>query len=202
MSISYTQAAIAAFAIAGATATATWNVRSDRLNELTDQVEAYEKAETWNVPETINNINTATNYLNKQLVIIEKNIELTKEIEALKNTNSKISQDKLALTASLDAANQKVADKERFIKSLFSDADDFKLNRNESKKYFGSEVVIALNDASSVWGTAKVTVNNNSHDIKVGSVISLETEGKKCKLVTNEFLDYQTVSFTFLCQKI
>jgi hypothetical protein len=213
MSITYTQAAIAAVTITGMTATATWNIRNDRLEELNEKVASYENAEEWNIPKVIKDLEVAANYLNNEMVGVldnkkitdllikseEKREELIVNIEELSNKNAvlikNLDNDRAELQKKLDNKNE-------FIAKMFSDASEFNLKVNKSKKYFGSSVVIALNDASSILGNASLTVNNRSYDAKVGSVIDITTEVKSCKLVMNEFIQYSEVNFSFLCQQI
>lgn len=202
MSITYTQAVVAAATIIGMTATATWNIRNDRLEELNEKVASYENAEEWNIPKVIKDLEVAANYLSNEIIGVLDNkkiadllIKSEEEREILILNYEELSNKNSELQKKLDNRNE-------FIAKMFSDASEFNLKVNKSKKYFGSSVVIALNDASSILGNASITVNNRSYDAKVGSIIDITTEVKSCKLVMNEFIKHSEVNFSFLCQQI
>ncbi|KKA46001.1 hypothetical protein [Salinivibrio sp. KP-1] len=202
MSITYTQAAVAAFALAGATATATWNIRNDRLEELNSIVNSYETAESWKVPETIKKLEKSVDYLNSELGLIAENQKYKKEIDELKVQVSELSELVSMKNSQISALEGEAAEREHFINGLFSYTEEVVLEKNNSVKLFGAEIVVALNDASNILGSADVTINNSKHRVEVGSIIPVSSANKNCDLIFNEFEGYNSIKFSILCKKI
>ena len=202
MSITYTQAAVAAFALVGATATATWNIRNDRLEELDSIVNSYETAESWKVPETIEKLEKSVEYLNSELGLIAENQKYKKEIDELKVQVSELSETVSMKNSQISALEGEVAEREQFVNGLFSDTEEVVLEKNNSVKFFGAEIVVALNDASNILGNADITINNSKHRVEVGSIIPVSSANKNCDLIFNEFVGYSSIKLSILCKKI
>lgn len=96
--ISNGKALSAALALVTITASATWYIRSDYLDDLKHQIDIYEKSEKWKLPDTLNKINAASEKMsltidernrlnNNKITLTEltaKNIEISKELERTK----------------------------------------------------------------------------------------------------------------------
>ncbi|BBI60517.1 hypothetical protein HSBAA_18230 [Vreelandella sulfidaeris] len=119
MSITYKQAAGAAFALVGATATATWNIRNDRLEELDSIVNSYEAAESWKVPETIAKLDKSVEYLNSELGLIAENQKYKEEIDELMAQVSELSETVSMKNNQISALEDKVAEQEQFVNEFF-----------------------------------------------------------------------------------
>jgi len=202
MSITYTQAVVAAFALAGATATATWNIRNDRLEELDSIVSSYETAESWKVPETIEKLDKSVEYLNSELGLIAKNQKYKKEIDELKAQVSELSEIVSMKNSQISELESEIAEREQFINGLFSDTEEVVLEKNSSVNFFGAEIVVALNDASNILGNADVTINNSKHRVEVGSIIPVSSTNRNCDLIFNEFVEYNSIKLSLLCKQI
>ncbi|EKF9417879.1 hypothetical protein O1B78_002006 [Vibrio cholerae] len=202
MAITYPQAAMAAFAIIGATATATWNIRNDRIEELTTAVESYKQAESWKVPEVIQKLDKAVTHLNNELGLIDENKSKTKEINSLQKEVASLTETIKTQKSQLSDLKLSLLEKDKFIKTLFSETKEVVLHKNKSVKFFGSEIIVALNEASNITGYAEITVNNDKHRIEVGSVIPVVSKDNDCKLIFNEFAGYNVINFSLLCKKI
>lgn len=202
MAISYPQAAMAAFAIIGATATATWNIRNDRIEELTTVVESYEQADSWQVPEVIKKIDESVGHLNNKLGLIDENKSQQKEIDSLQTEIRSLTETVKTQKNQLSDLKNSLLEKDNFIKTLFSETKEVVLHKNKAVKFFGSDIIVALNDASNISGYAEITVNNNKHRIEVGSVIPVVSKDNDCKLIFNEFVEYSVINFSLLCKKI
>ncbi len=148
MAITYPQAAMAAFAIIGATATATWNIRNDRIEELTTAVESYKQAESWKVPEVIQKLDKAVTHLNNELGLIDENKSKTKEINSLQKEVASLTETIKTQKSQLSDLKLSLLEKDKFIKTLFSETNEVVLHKNKSVKFFGSEIIVALNEAS------------------------------------------------------
>ena len=202
MAITYPQAAMAAFAIIGTTATATWNIRNDRIEELTTAVESYEQADSWKVPEVIQKIDDSVTHLNKELGLIDENKLQKEKIDSQQKKIVSLTETIKIQKSQLSDVKLSLLEKDKFIKTLFSETQEVVLHKNKSVKFFGSEIVVALNSASNISGYAELTVNNKKHSIEVGSVIPIVSKGNDCKLIFNEFVEYSVINFSLLCKKI
>ncbi|MFI0472032.1 hypothetical protein ACGLWX_04810 [Halomonas sp. HMF6819] len=202
MTITYIQAAVAAFALVSATAAATWNIRNDRLEELNSIVNSYEAAKSWKVPETIAKLDESVEYLNSELGLIVENQQYKEEIDELMIQISELSETVSMKNSQISALEDKVAEQEQFFKEFFSDTEEFVLENNTSIGFFGAEIVVALNDAYETLGYADVTINNSKHRIEVGSIIPVTNANKTCDLIFKEFVGYNSIKLSILCQEI
>ncbi|SCZ27018.1 MULTISPECIES: hypothetical protein [Pseudomonas] len=211
MQFSFTQVTVGGFALVCAVATATWNMRNDRLAELTSIVEGYEKADKWTLPETIKRIDAASAHLDQKLSTIfdyEKlKVELSQARSDLSEKNLEMDRVRaehdrkvLDLQGQVEVAKSDLKKKSDFLSSLYSDASEFSIAEHASKKISGLDMVVSvtslyLNDSASVL------VNNKLWNMYPGSVVSESFKGKDCKVMMNEITDYKLAHFTYVCEK-
>jgi hypothetical protein len=201
---------IGAFALSGAVATATWNIRDDRIEELSTMVDAYEKSQELKLSETILKIGKASDHLNTQLEVIIDNKKLQEllnqanlglkekdnEIAVINREHTKELDDfKVKLEVTTDNLNQKI----EFINNLYNTAEEFSIYENRSKKLFGLDVVISVTSLI-LNEFADMIVNNKSVRMYPGNVIPVNYKEEKCKLLLNQITAYKKVDFTFVCE--
>ncbi len=160
--ISYGKAFSAALALVTITASATWYIRSDYLDDLKHQIDIYEKSEKWKLPDTLNKINAASekmsltiderNKLNSDkitlTVLAAKNIEISKELEGTKN---------------------KLAEFESSLKNINSTPETFELNIGESHPIFRNTLFIGLTRVNTQT-QAQFNLNNEPISLDLGVI--------------------------------
>ncbi|ECD9502209.1 hypothetical protein FNO08_14415 [Salmonella enterica subsp. diarizonae] len=179
--ISYGQAFSAALALVTITASATWYIRSDYLDDLKHQIDAYEKSEKWKLPDTLNKINAASekmsltiderNRLNSNKItlteLVAKNIEISKELEITKNKLSAL---------------------EFSIKNINSTSETIELKTGESHPIFRNALFIGLTSVKTQT-QAEFNLNNESISLDLGVIHPYTFLEKKC-VVTMTNINY------------
>lgn len=209
MQFSFTQVVIGAFALIGATATATWNIRNDRIEELASRVEAYENSQKWRLPETISKIEKASDHLSKQIEKVLENKKLKDSFDnasqQLKVKDDEIASIKIEYEKKLNEVDLKLKEtagileqKNEFINSLYNTAEEFSVYKGKSKNLFGLDAVISvtglmLNDHASM------IISNKSVIMYPGNVVTINHNDEHCKLLLKQITDYDKVDFTFVC---
>jgi hypothetical protein len=207
---SINQVIIGAFALAGAVATATWNVRDDRIEELSSMVDAYEKSQELKLPETISKIGKASDYLNTQLEAIIDNKKLQTSLNQahkhLKEKDDEIISIKIdnkkkfnVLNIKLEVATENLNQKNEFINNLYNTTEEFSIYENKSKNLFGLDVVMSVTDLM-LNDYAEVIVKNKPLRMYPGNVLAVNHNDESCKLLLNQITDYKRVDFTFVCE--
>lgn len=172
--ISYGKAFSAALALVTITASATWYIRSDYLDDLKHQIDIYEKSEKWKLPDTLNKINAASekmsltiderNKLNSDkitlTVLAAKNIEISKELEGTKN---------------------KLAEFESSLKNINSTPETFELSIGESHPIFRNTLFIGLTRVNTQT-QAQFNLNNEPISLDLGVIHPYTFLEKKCVL--------------------
>lgn len=209
MQFSLIQVVIGAFALIGATVTATWNIRNDRIEELSSRVDAYENSQKWRLPETISKIEQASDHLSKQLeqVLENKNLKdsLDNAIQQLKVKDDEIASVKIEYEKKLDEADLRLKEttsaleqKLEFINNLYNTAEEFSVYEGKSKNLFGLEAVISVTDLM-LNEYATMIIRNESIRMYPGNVATIVHNDERCKLLLKHITDYQKADFTFVC---
>lgn len=201
MNINYAQVTFV-LGLIGTTAAGTWNIRSDRIEELDSIVKSYEKAKSWKIPETISKLDKTVEYLNSELGLLAENQKYKTKVDELMVKISELSENISMKNSQISALEDQVAEQERFVKEYFSDTEEFVLENNTSIGLFATEVFVALNNTNEIYGHADVTINNDKHRIEVGNIIPIAIKGEICNLVFKEFMGRDSIKLGVLCKKV
>ena len=167
--ISYGQAFSAALALVTITASATWYIRSDYLDDLKHQIDAYEKSEKWKLPDTLNKINVASEKMS--LTIDERN---------------RLNSNKITLTELV--AKNKLSAFEFSIKNINSTSETIELKTGESHPIFRNALFIGLTSVKTQT-QAEFNLNNESISLDLGVIHPYTFLEKKC-VVTMTDINY------------
>lgn len=176
--ISYGQAFSAALALVTITASATWYIRSDYLDDLKHQIDIYEKSEKWKLPDTLNKINAASEKM--RLTIDERNIlnsdKITLKVLAAKN---------IEISKELEGTKKKLAEFESSLKNINSTPDTFELSIGESHPIFRNALFIGLTRVNTQT-QAQFNLNNEPISLDLGVIHPYTFLEKKCVLTMTD----------------
>lgn len=179
--ISYGQAVAAAFALVTITASATWYIRSDYLDDLKHQIETYEKSEKWKLSETLNKINTASEKMS--LTIDQRNRLNSNEI-TLKELTAK----NIEISKELVITKNKISGLESTIKKINSIPETIELSTGGSHPIFQNALFIGLTRVNTKT-QAEFNLDNKHISLDLGVTHPYTFIGKTC-VVTLTDINY------------
>ncbi|MDX7787033.1 hypothetical protein [Aeromonas caviae] len=211
MQFSFLQCLVGSFLLSGAVATATWNLRNDRVEALELTVSSYEKSKDWKLPDAILKMEKASAHLDSKLSAILDNESLQEQVSALQKqlkdkddealiTLTKSKKDLEILNSEIKNLKDELKKKKELIESLYTNIDEFTLAEGESKKLFGLDVVLSVISANKYTSNASVMIMNKAYNMYVGNVSRFIYDGKECSVSLNKITDSHSVNFTFVCK--
>lgn len=179
--ISYGQAFTAALALVTITASATWYIRSDYLDDLKHQIETYEKSEKWKLPDTLNKINTASEKMS--LTIDERNRLNSNEI-----TLTELAAKNIEVSKELERTKNRLSGFESTIKNINSTPETIELSTGGSHPIFRNALFIGLTRITTQT-QAEFNLDNEPISLDLGVIHPYTFMGKTC-VVTMTDINY------------
>ena len=197
--ISWASAGWTITAFAGIVCTASlavWEVRKDVIEDLERQIAAYAQSQTWKLPETITQLNTVSEKLQRQF-------STQAEAEALKADNARLvkqgevmSEQLSKLDAQLKSQAGRLHQLETEMQRSLSAVEQVTLKAGESVDIVKNQLFLGV---SSIYSSSMMgRLNNESLHLDIGQSHSLDISGKKCSLLLSR-VELKAVTFKFSC---
>ena len=113
MTLSWTQAIVGGFALAGAVATATWTIKQDHIADLESRLQACENANKLGYPELVKALNDSANALRTRLETLQQNETLQADITGKEIELAALKQRFPNLKRSMRRSNKKASGSSR-----------------------------------------------------------------------------------------
>lgn len=171
----------------------------NHINDLNNQIKSYEKSSSWKLPETLNQLNSVSSKIQKQLATNEEfsklkaeNIELTAKQESLATQLRTAAQQNQALTAK----NISIS---RELKILLAQAEKLELAEGESAPLIKNKITLGIANvfSNSVHGS----VGNKSFALDIGKSRDISFMDVNCSLTLTKIIRPKA-RFEFLCDDL
>lgn len=170
---------------------AIWSIQSSQINDLKDKVDTYEKSENWKLPETLRNINTASNKLS--LNIDERNSfeKLKLEKTTLSENNSKLEKDIKNIREELEKSNEA-------LNAIVLKNDIFSLGYAQSIPLVNNDKYLSV--ASIYPNFIALVFDEQNSTLDVGKSVHYKVGTVDCKVVLTSIAPGRdTATFTRSC---
>lgn len=176
--ISNGKALSAALALVTITASATWYIRSDYLDDLKHQIDIYEKSEKWKLPDTLNKINAASEKMS--LTIDERN-----RLNNNKITLTELTAKNIEISKELERTKNKLSEFESSIKNINYTPETIELGIGESHPIFRNLLFIGLT-AVKTQTQAEFNLDNKPISLDLGVIHPYKFMGKTCVITMTD----------------
>lgn len=180
------------------TAYVTWEVRKDYIEDLKNQIATYSQSNKWKLPETLKQLNSVSDKLEKQL--IDK-----KELAALRIESKELRENLQTRTQALEATsneNKKLTTQINAIQEELKRArlspKEFTINEGGSEVIIKNRVVFGLSGVTS--GLVIGNVNNEHVTLRIAGNVEIDSLNERCKLTLINTKP-PSASFSFSCDK-
>jgi cell division protein FtsB len=188
-------AAVAAFLI-GTTATATWYIRSDRLEQLNHELEAIKGAKDWRLPETINSLRD----LSEKVKI---DVGERKELEMLRTERGQLTEKNTKLEADWKTAQANIGELENMARQCFLPSANFELAEGQARQLVKNGLAVGLK--SIINDRVQVNLDREEAYISIGERKEVKNASGPCWLTlmslhkTTSFGSPDRATFSFAC---
>ncbi|EEW05690.1 coiled-coil domain-containing protein [Vibrio mimicus] len=187
--------------LVGSGALGSWAIYQDTLKQYETQISNYEKAKDF--PNLLENISSVSRVLNERLSLLNDYDTLQSEVTTLKESNLKLSEEIEVSSATYEhkiqslrseLANQKklleskVASLQKEVSEFKSEVTAFELNEGAGTSLKGGLVQVGFTSGN-MYNVCKVTVNNKKYELEAGSSVTVDLNGRSCKVVLNKCSD-------------
>jgi hypothetical protein len=152
---------IAAATIA-ATATVTWQIRKDRIEALTDELETLRESKDWKLPDTLKQLNALSETLRADLGDRSELDELRKKAVALLGLEERVAQ----LQKELEIAR--------------TVSTEVEVREGEAVELMKPALVLGV--ASFLLNRATINITNQQSQLEMGNYIEVDYQGKQYRL--------------------
>lgn len=177
---------------------AVWEARKDYVDELKSDIASRKEAATWNVPETIKNLNAASEKVAKQLATMESVEALKSKNKDLEESSAKLSSDLKKTAEELLYQRQRADGLSKELSAIVSPVIEFTLENGETEELIKNRVTLGVHTVYP--SSVSFTVNNRQYSLQAGNNESFTMYGKDC-LLTLSKLAYPKASFKFSCSQ-
>jgi Tfp pilus assembly protein PilN len=204
MALSFIQAGIAGFALAGAVATATWTIKQDHIAHINQRLEACERASELSYPELVDNINSASTSLAAHLDTLATVDAQTIEIKQLKQDLDLLQQEAHTAKDRFEAEKTEIekelrgiADAERRraedvraasdrlkeeLAFVYAENATATLQPGQGVSFAGATVSVGFSGASSE-NVCFISINGSHSEMRAGDIARIESLGRSCKVI-------------------
>jgi len=152
---------IAAATIA-ATATVTWQIRKDRIEGLTDELETLRASKDWKLPDTLKQLNALSETLRTDLGDRKELDELRKK------------------TGVLAGLQERVAQLQKELEIARTVSTEVEVREGEALELMKPALVLGV--ASFFLNRATINITNKQSQLEVGNYIEVDYQGKQYRL--------------------
>lgn len=175
-------------ALLAASATVTWEIRKDVIEELKREVESYKTSSSWKVPETLTAMKKASEALALQLAERNELSKLRAESKAERERTAK-------LEGMLKDTTDKLASTQATLNKLVSKANSVELNEGQSVAIIENTVYLGIKDVGSNY--AYVSVLQQSKMLDVGETFQFSFGNMSCRVTLLRVSSQSPRSATF-----
>ncbi|EJF9112483.1 hypothetical protein M9E57_001267 [Salmonella enterica] len=146
----------------------------ETINDLNNQISAYEKSNEWKLPETLLKINKSVESLNLRIDERNRLNYLELENDKLKLENKDIRSKMMKTEAALNSANE-------YLQTVVSKHDDFILKRGKSYALTENNLYISAQNVYST--TVEGQFDNEPYTLELGKSKDFSVGNLTCKVV-------------------
>lgn len=172
------------------------NSTENHINDLNNQIKAYEKSNKWKLPETLKQLNLVSEKLDKQLQSQDDFAKLGNEVSELKKNNSQLTQDfKKAQSenVSLQARTKQLTDQ---LNQALITPRQIDLTGGSSAELVKNHITFGLEEVYSTWIAGNI--NNETIRLNVGNYKLVEVLDKTCTLRLTK-ISGPAAQFSYTC---
>lgn len=148
-----------------------WTIQGEHVDQLKDELAAFQSAKDWTLPQTLKDLNKISEQVRLQL-------EDTQRLKTLADTDAALSEQNEQLKSRLSALQQKVSSLEATNKAFVTKAQDFNLAKGESGELVKNTLMFGVEDIESMF--VLVNVGSESYNLSVGQSVDIPYDDQHC----------------------
>jgi hypothetical protein len=143
-----------------------FDTSENRVKGLEAQINAHELGDKLHLPELLDDLRAASKQLGVSLESTRQVAVLRKEIEEAKNREENLNQELKSLQAEKSQIESELQEKQKIVKSLYDDVENFSLQESSTQSLLGYELAVGLTSVGMT--NAMVTFDNKSATMAPG----------------------------------
>ncbi|WP_434766157.1 hypothetical protein [Pseudomonas triticicola] len=170
----------------------------NHINDLNNQIKAYEKSSTWKLPETLKQLNSVSEKLDKQL-------QTQGDLVKLGNENDELEKNNYQLTQKLNTAQGENDDLRAISKQLTEQLkqalispQEFVLTAGSSAELVKNHITFGVEDVYPTWVVGNI--NNENVRLNIGNYKSVKILDDTCTLRLSK-ISRPSAQFSYTCQQ-
>lgn len=174
------------------------NSTDNYINDLKNQIETYEKSNSWKLPETLKQLNSASEKLDKQLQSQADIAKLMIDKEELEKTNSQLKKTFNSLSEENGSLRIQVSSLTNRLREVLITPKELVLTRGTSTFLVKNEIALGVESVYPTWVTGHI--NNGSFSLYVGNQKSIEVMNETCNLTLTK-ISPPSAYFNYTCSQ-